>query len=560
MLLSRAGLRQRIIGILAGGAVVAAVIVGFCLYELSALQSRKDAERLAEQRSAAVHDAVVVILRAATTFSSLALDLTDDEKKQALAEGETLLQHFLHLNDSIGPQLRSFLGADDRERLARSIKEVVHAWTETKEEIENAEREELLFRLAAAVRHTDVARELILKADTAARRDVSAAAASFEHRAAQARQAIVVALVLGLAALLGVGWTVLHFAVKQPLDNAIAAVRRIADGDLASPVETTRRNDEIGAILSALAVFRDNALVRARLEDAQLREAAERDARRERLEAVIGEFRAAVVTALGEASDAVGAMRRAAEQLTLSAADAQAGAQRTTAASREVSGNVADVASAAQQMSSSINDVTRSVEQAGSAIGQAASRAEVATQAIGGLARTAEAIGDVASFIDAIARQTNLLALNATIEAARAGDAGRGFAVVATEVKSLAGQTATATEEIASRIEEVRRQTSEVVDAIRAIDQTSGVAASHASIITGAVTEQNGVAASISQNINDAAGWTAGLSGVVAELAAAVDRTKAAAGEVQVASDASAAAADKFSRLVDHFLDRVRAA
>ena len=88
MLLRHIGFRQRIIGILAGGALVTAAIVGFCLHELSALQSHKDDERLAERRGAAIHAAVVVILQAATTFSSLALDLNDDEKKQALADGE----------------------------------------------------------------------------------------------------------------------------------------------------------------------------------------------------------------------------------------------------------------------------------------------------------------------------------------------------------------------------------------------------------------------------------------------------------------------------------------
>jgi methyl-accepting chemotaxis protein len=560
MLFRHIGFRQRIVGILAGGALVTAAIVGFCLHELSALQSHKDDERVAERRGAAIHAAAVVIMQAATTFSSLALDLNDDEKKQALADGESLLRRFLHLKDQIGPLLDDFLSQEDRAALAKSVAAAARAWTEIKEEIDNGERDELLFHLVSAVKHTDRARELILKADAAARRDESLAVSVFEQRAIQARRAILAAFAVGMLALLSFGWIFLQFAVKRPLDEAIAAMRRIADGDIASPVPAAVQNDEIGAIFSALRVFRDNGLARARLEDAQSREVGERDARRERLEGVIGEFRAAVVTALGEAAASVDVMRRAAQELTLAAADAQAGATRTSTASREVSANVADVASAATQMSGSINDVTRSVEQAGAAIDQAAKRADVASQTIGGLSETAQAIGEVASFIDAIARQTNLLALNATIEAARAGATGRGFAVVATEVKSLAAQTAGATEDIARRIEEVRRRTAEVVDTIRAIDETSSVAARHAEIITSAVNDQNGVAASISQNIKDAAGWTADLSGIVAELAAAVDRTKAAAGEVEVASDASAVAADKFSRLVDHFLEKVRAA
>jgi methyl-accepting chemotaxis protein len=363
-----------------------------------------------------------------------------------------------------------------------------------------------------------------------------------------------------MSCLIGIGWIVLHFAVKRPLDDAISAVKRIADGDIASPVPTPTRNDEIGAILSALAVFRENALERARLEQAQTGEIVERDARRVKLEAVIAEFRAAVVTALGEGAASIEILRRAANELAHACADAHAGATRTTMASREVSANVSGVAASATQLSESISDITRSVEQAGAAIGQAAARADVASRTIDGLSGTAEAIGEVASFIDAIARQTNLLALNATIEAVRAGEAGRGFAVVASEVKSLAGQTAKATKTISSRVAEVQLRTSEVIDAIRAIDQTSGTAATHAQTITGAVLEQNQLAASISQNIKDAAGWTSDLSGVVDELASAVDRTKSAAGQVEAASHASAASADKFSRLVDQFLEKVRAA
>jgi methyl-accepting chemotaxis protein len=559
-MLRRIGLRQRIMAILAGGAVAATAIVGLSLHELSALQSLKVAEQAASQRSEAIHDAAVLILRAATIFSSLGLDLTAQEQKQAFADGEAAFNRFKEQRTKIAPALQSLLNPQDHVAIERSLQEAARAWQEIKEEIAQGERDELLFHLLAAVKHTDRICTLMLKADEKARLSEQAAADAFEARTLQARRTILIALLAGVAGLLGAGWLLLHFGVKRPLDEVIAAVSRIANGDIASPVPKASSADEIGAILSALAIFRENARERVRLEAEQVRTMGERDARREKLEAVIGEFRAAIVGALGDAAAAIEIMRGAARDLMAATADAQSGASRTAAASRQVSTNVADVAAAVEQLSDSIGNVTKAVAQAELAINQAATRANAASQTIDGLAATAQTIGEVASFIDTIARQTNLLALNAAIEAARAGAAGRGFAVVASEVKSLAAQTAKATEDIADRIGEVRQQTAAAVETIRAINETSGTATAHAATIAGVVNEQTDVTAAISQNIKNAAGLTADLSRIAEQLASAVGRTAAASGEVQHASDASAAAADKFSRLVDDFLERVRAA
>ena len=546
-------------GIFAGGTLATAAIVGLSLHELSALQRSSEFQRTAEQRRDAIHEAVLLALQTTTTFSSLALDLSADEREQALRAGESLLTRFEGVQERIAPILDTALTAESRKSLDKYAKDIRRSWEEIKENRQGAD-DSTSFHLFAVVKHTERVREIIAAADDAARADARRAVDALDRRAEEAQRTILIALFAGLAAMLVLGWLILDFGVRRPLDKAIVAIKRIADGDIKSAVPPAASEDEIGSILSALALLREHALVRARLEQEQSRDVGERDARRENLEATITDFRAAVAIAVSESTQAVTAMHQATHALTSAATDTQAGASRATTASREVSGNVADIATATQQLSDSIGSMSHSIEQAAGAINRSAKRASVASETIDVLSQTTQSIGDVASFIDSIARQTNLLALNATIEAARAGSAGRGFAVVATEVKSLAAQTGKATGDIAARIGEVRRRTDEVVEAIRVITQTSGEATSHASSMSSAVLGQSEVTASISQNIRDAAGWTAGLSGIVEELALAVARTRSAADEVQVATGASAAAADKFSRLVDHFLEKVRAA
>lgn len=559
-MLRRLGLRHRIMAIVAGCAIFAAAIAGLGLHELSVVRDHNQRERAAEQRREAIHEAAVVAVRIAASFASLTLDLTPAERKAAIADGEAMLARFERLQAEIAPILRRVLTEEDRASLERSAAEVRRLWPEMQEEIAGGEREELLFHLYALLEHAQRVSALVLEADTASKAEAEAAAEAVENRTRQAGHTILLALVGGTAALLGVGWLVLTFGVKRPLEQAMAALTRIANGEVASPVPPPASADEVGAILSALAIFRDNALARLRLEDERTHDIAERDARRERLEGNIAEFRTAVLAALNENAATLQSMRGAIGELSSAATETEAGAGRAAAAAHEVSANVSGVASATRQLSQSADHVSHSVTRTEAAIDQAAQRAKLASAAIEGLAETTRAIGDVASFIESVASQTNLLSLNATIEAARAGSAGRGFAVVASEVKSLAAQTAAATDSIATRIDEVRRRTAEVVDAIQTIAKTSGDATSHAAAIATVISQQTQATQSISRNIQDAAGWTTGLSATMDDLAATVKRTRAAAAEVQAASDVSASTSERFGRLVDGFLEKVRTA
>src|SRR5262245_53314157 len=148
-MLRRFGLRQRIMGILAGGAVLTAAIVGLSLHELAALQGYSASERAAGESRDAIHDAVIVVLRAATAFSALGLDRSAEEQNEAVGESEAMLRRFEALEQRIEPFLQDVLSAQDRQMLAQSMQEVRHAWQETRDELGHRDREEQQFHLIA---------------------------------------------------------------------------------------------------------------------------------------------------------------------------------------------------------------------------------------------------------------------------------------------------------------------------------------------------------------------------------------------------------------------------
>jgi methyl-accepting chemotaxis protein len=232
-------------------------------------------------------------------------------------------------------------------------------------------------------------------------------------------------------------------------------------------------------------------------------------------------------------------------------------AESAVQTSHATSASVQSTAVAAEELSHSISEIGRQLSQTSDVVRVAVDEARVTNQDIGLLAQAAQKIGDVTKLIRNIAAQTNLLALNATIEAARAGEAGRGFAVVAAEVKSLAVQTAAATEEISSQIAEVQNSTGRAVGAIGRITQRMQEIDNYAATVSGSVQQQSAATSEISQNVTGAADSAKLIASVLSVLAGTAVETRQSAHNTLTASESVEKAAAEIRIEVERFLAKV---
>jgi methyl-accepting chemotaxis protein len=366
---------------------------------------------------------------------------------------------------------------------------------------------------------------------------------------------ITFALVLVLGGV--VFWVARGIAI--PLARLRTSMLDLAENRAMSVKLDLDRHDEIGEMGRAVEVFRENAETRKVLEEKTRSEDVGRTERQTRIDRLIADFRSSVGTVLAAVDVNMKKLESTASTLTNLASGASDQATAAATASEQAAGNVQNVASAAEELGSSVGEIGRQVAQANAVVTEASAMANRSNEQVGALAQAAQKIGDVVDLIKAIAEQTNLLALNATIEAARAGEAGKGFAVVASEVKSLANQTAKATEDIGAQVAGIQASTKDAVDAIRKIAATMEDINRFTTSIVATIEQQTAATAEITRNVGLAANGTSSVSDNITTVTMAIGEASRSAKSVLGATNELSDAARKLQGAVDGFLTEVAA-